>query len=104
MTIHDRWQAFKGKSTEASDLVFTLKKSSILQFKTKLDVFLATNTKQDVCDFRVKGSWLDRSCIVYAGESDTIVAQVINYISSSLILEEIYYFIAEFIPSQLINY
>lgn len=76
MTAHDRWQAFRGESTEEKDLIFQLKRSSLIQFKTKLDVFLAHNTKEDVCDFKVKGSWLERSCIVYAGESNTIVAQV----------------------------
>jgi hypothetical protein len=49
-----------------------------MQMKTKLDVFLASNKKEDVCDFKVKGSWLERSCIVYAGESNNIVAQVFN--------------------------
>nr|ACU19112.1 unknown [Glycine max] len=76
MTTHDRWQAFRGESTEAKDLIFTLKRSSLIQFKTKLDVFLANNTKEDVCDFKVKGSWLERSCVVYAGESNNIVAQM----------------------------
>ena len=76
MTAHDRWQAFRGESTEAKDLIFTLKRSSLIQFKTKLDVFLANNTKEDVCDFKVKGSWLERSCVVYAGESNNIVAQM----------------------------
>ncbi|KAK7340005.1 hypothetical protein VNO77_20696 [Canavalia gladiata] len=75
MTAHDRWQAFRGESIEAKDLIFTLKRSSLIQFKTKLDVFLANNTKE-VCDFKVKGSWFERSCVVYAGESDTIVAQM----------------------------
>jgi len=76
MTAHDRWQAFRGDSTDAKDLIFSLKRSSLIHFKTKLDVFLANNTKEDVCDFKVKGSWFERSCIVYAGESQTIVAQV----------------------------
>ncbi|TKY65732.1 LURP-one-related 15 [Spatholobus suberectus] len=76
MTAHDRWQAFRGESTEPKDLIFSLKRSSIIQFRTKLDVFLANNTKEDVCDFQVKGSWLERSCIVYAGESSNIVAQM----------------------------
>jgi len=74
--MHDRWEAYKGESTDAKDLVFTLKRSSIMQLKTKLDVFLANNTKEDVCDFKVKGSWFERSCTVYAGESNNIVAQV----------------------------
>ncbi|XP_061357867.1 protein LURP-one-related 10 [Gastrolobium bilobum] len=76
MSAHDRWQAFRGESTETKDLIFTLKRSSLIQFKTKLNVFLANNTKEDVCDFKVKGSWFERSCVVYAGESDTIVAQM----------------------------
>ncbi|XP_031267543.1 LOW QUALITY PROTEIN: protein LURP-one-related 15-like, partial [Pistacia vera] len=76
MTAHYRWQVFKGESTEAEDLLFSAKTSSILQLKTKLDVFLGSNTKEEVCDFKVKGSWLDRSCVIYAGDSDTIIAQM----------------------------
>ncbi|XP_027352864.1 protein LURP-one-related 10-like [Abrus precatorius] len=76
MTAHDRWQAFRGESTDPKDLIFTLKRSSLIQFKTKLDVFLAHNTTENVCDFKVKGSWMERSCIVYAGESNAIVAQM----------------------------
>ncbi|CAL5192424.1 unnamed protein product [Lathyrus oleraceus] len=76
VTMHDRWEAFRGESTEAKDLIFTLKRSSLIQFKTKLHVFLAGNTKEDVCDFKVKGSWLERSCMIYAGESNNIVAQM----------------------------
>ncbi|GAU17199.1 hypothetical protein TSUD_178290 [Trifolium subterraneum] len=75
-TLHDRWEAFRGESTDSKDLVFTLKRSSLIQYKTKLDVFLAGNKKEDVCDFQVRGSWLERSCIVYAGESNNIVAQM----------------------------
>ncbi|XP_054782552.1 protein LURP-one-related 10-like [Prosopis cineraria] len=77
MTVHDRWQAFRGDSTDPKDLMFTLKRSSLIQLvKTKLDVFLASNTNEQVCDFKIKGSWLERSCAVYAGESNTIVAQM----------------------------
>ncbi|KAK8973205.1 hypothetical protein V6N11_037805 [Hibiscus sabdariffa] len=48
------------------------------QLKLKIDVFLANNTKEEVCDFTVKQSWLGRSCVIYAGESSTIVAQMHN--------------------------
>ncbi|KAK7382301.1 hypothetical protein VNO80_01145 [Phaseolus coccineus] len=75
-TTHDRWQVFRGESTEMKDLIFSVKRSSFFQLKTKLDVFLAKNTKEEVCDFKVKGSWFERSCVVYAGESLTIVAQM----------------------------
>lgn len=76
MSAHDQWQVFRGESTELKDLIFSVKKSSVFQLKTKLDVFLANNTKEEVCDFKVKGSWFERSCVVYAGESLNIVAQV----------------------------
>lgn len=46
--------------------------------KPKLDIFLAQNKEMKICDFHVKGSWIDRSCVVYAGKSDAIVAQVIK--------------------------
>ncbi|KAL5058280.1 hypothetical protein RYX36_029884 [Vicia faba] len=80
VTMHDRWVVFRGESTKANDLIFTLKRSSRNQFKTKLNVYLAGNTKESVCDFQVNGSWLQRSCAIYAGESNNIVAQVIYYI------------------------
>ncbi|KAJ4841474.1 hypothetical protein Tsubulata_015697 [Turnera subulata] len=73
MTMHRRWEVFREESTE---LLFTAKKSSFLQFKTELDVFLAANTAQEVPDFKVKGSWKERSCIIYLGNSNTIIAQV----------------------------
>ncbi|XP_010553137.1 PREDICTED: protein LURP-one-related 15 [Tarenaya hassleriana] len=76
MSMHDRWQVFRGGSTEARDLLYTVKRSSMLQFKTKLDVFLSHNKDEKRCDFRVKGSWFERSCVVYAGDSDSIVAQM----------------------------
>jgi len=70
--------SLQGESTCSKDLIFALRRSSLLQFKTKLDVFLACNTKEDVCDFKIKGSWLERSCIIYAGDTNNIVAQVIK--------------------------
>ena len=41
--MHHRWEVFRGDSTSSSDLLFTAKKSSIIQLKTELDVFLASN-------------------------------------------------------------
>ncbi|KAB1224565.1 Protein LURP-one-related 15 [Morella rubra] len=76
MSAHDRWQVFRGESVEPNDLIFSVKRSSMIQLKAKLHVFLANNTKEDVCDFRVEGSWLERSCTIYAGESSTLVAQM----------------------------
>lgn len=74
MTAHRRWEVYRGDST--SELLFTVKKASLLQFKTNLDVFLAGNTTESLCDFKIKGSWLERSCVVYLGESTNIIAQM----------------------------
>ncbi|ESQ38273.1 hypothetical protein EUTSA_v10028998mg [Eutrema salsugineum] len=84
MSLHSRWQVFRGESTEQCDLLYTVKKSSLVQVKVKLDVFMSHNKEEKRCDFRVKGGSYKRSCVVYAGESDAIVAQVepegkINY-------------------------
>ncbi|MQM10266.1 hypothetical protein Taro_043160 [Colocasia esculenta] len=76
LTAHRRWQVFRGESSDEKDLLFSAKKSHLIQFKTELDVFLAANTKEDVCDFKVKGSYFERSCTVYLGDSNTIVAQM----------------------------
>ncbi|KAL5806783.1 hypothetical protein ACOSQ4_029516 [Xanthoceras sorbifolium] len=79
-TIHDRWHVFRGKSTSSKDLLFTVKRSSMLssmfQTNANLEMFLANNKKEEVCDFQVKGSWSGRSCVIYLGESTTIVAQL----------------------------
>jgi hypothetical protein len=74
--MHNRWEVFRGDSANASDLLFTVKKSSMIQFKTEMDVFLAGNTAQQVCDFKIKGNYFDRSCAFYLGNSTTMVAQV----------------------------
>lgn len=76
MKGHDRWEAFRGESTEVNDLIFSVKRSLMFQTKIKLDVFLANNMEEDISDFKVKGSWFERSCVVYAGDSHNIVAQV----------------------------
>ncbi|XP_027069133.2 protein LURP-one-related 10-like [Coffea arabica] len=76
LTAHRRWKVFRGDASDDKNLLFSVKKSSLIQFKTKLDVFLASNTKEDVCDFKIEGSWFERSCTVYAGDSSTIVAQM----------------------------
>ena len=67
---------FRGESSDPKDLLFSTKLSSIIQLKTALNVFLAANTKEEVCDFKLRGSWFDRSCTVYAGNSNTIIAKV----------------------------
>ena len=80
----DTWEVFRGDSTAANDLLFTVKKTFIFPLKTGMDVFLAagsTTAEQQVCDFRIKGSSyfdLERSCALYRGkdDSDVMIAQV----------------------------
>ncbi|CAB4284890.1 unnamed protein product [Prunus armeniaca] len=75
LTAHRRWHVYRGESSDAKDLLFTAKKSSFFQLKTELDVFLAANTKEEQYDFKVKGSWGERSCTIYTGDN-TIIAQM----------------------------
>ncbi|CAH2053828.1 unnamed protein product [Thlaspi arvense] len=76
VSLHHRWQVFRGVNKEPEDLLYTVKRSSMIQFKTKLDVFLSHNKEEKSCDFRVKGSWSQSSCVIYLGESDTIIAEM----------------------------
>jgi len=88
-TMHNRWQVFRGDSTNASDLLFTAKKSSIFQLKPEVDVFLAGNHSEQVCDFKIRGSYIERSCGFYLGNSDTMVAQINRkYTATNVLLEK----------------
>ncbi|KAG5585026.1 hypothetical protein H5410_045460 [Solanum commersonii] len=87
LTEHSRWNAFKGESTDEKDFLFTIKTTSIFQWKTKLAVFLANNnSKEKNCDYLIKGNWSDRSCVIYAGDSSTIVAQMHKKITAKSLL------------------
>ncbi|KAJ3669426.1 hypothetical protein LUZ60_011376 [Juncus effusus] len=74
LSMHSRWNVFRGDSSDPNDLIFTVKKSHIFQFKTELDVFLAGNMAEQSCDFKIKASWLDRDCTFYLGNTDNIIA------------------------------
>ena len=77
MTMHRRCQVFRGQSSDSSELLFSVKKSEILQSGVIiLDVFLANNKKESERDFRVTISSDKSSCTVFAGESPTVVATV----------------------------
>ncbi|KAL6132991.1 hypothetical protein ACLB2K_065228 [Fragaria x ananassa] len=74
-TVHRRWQVYRGDSSNSKDLLFSAKKSGLVQFKTELDVFLATNRKEDHHDFKVKGSFREKSCTIYS-KDNTIIGQM----------------------------
>nr|CAB3456132.1 unnamed protein product [Digitaria exilis]CAB3503292.1 unnamed protein product [Digitaria exilis] len=87
LSMHNRWEVFRGDSTSASDLLFTAKKASVFQLKTEVDVFLAGNTVQQACDFKIRGSYFERSCAFYLGNSDTMIAQINRkYTAANLLL------------------
>ncbi|KAI3958085.1 hypothetical protein MKW98_020727 [Papaver atlanticum] len=73
---HQRWKVYRGDSSDSKDLLFTVKKSHYLQFKIELDVFLASNTTEDVCNFKVKQNLSEKSCVIYQGNSDNIIAEM----------------------------
>ncbi|KAG6398928.1 hypothetical protein SASPL_140400 [Salvia splendens] len=54
---------------------FSVRKSSMIQFKTKLDMSMVANSKEDRCDFRIEGSWFERSCAIYARDTNNVIAQ-----------------------------
>ncbi|KAM7265402.1 hypothetical protein ACFE04_003085 [Oxalis oulophora] len=73
LTAHSRWEVYRGDSNDPKDLLCSVRKSSMLQLKTVLDVFLVGNKEEHACDFRVKGSWLERACTIFQGNSDSVV-------------------------------
>ncbi|PKA54062.1 Protein LURP-one-related 15 [Apostasia shenzhenica] len=76
LSMHYRWLVYRGESTKEEDLLFTVKKSSVWRIKTELDVFLASNTSQQQCDFKVKGSFHERSCTIFLGDSNILIARM----------------------------
>ncbi|KAI3927112.1 hypothetical protein MKX01_029880 [Papaver californicum] len=75
-TLHGRWKVYRGDSSSSKNLLFTVKKSSCLQVKTKLNVFLASNKAEDVCDLKVKQNYSEKSCVIYRGGSKNIIAEM----------------------------
>ncbi|KAH0470903.1 hypothetical protein IEQ34_000626 [Dendrobium chrysotoxum] len=76
---HGRWQAFAGESTEAKDLVFSIKRSSAWQFHDEWFVFLAANTTEENCDFKIVGSYSKKNYTIFKGDSSFVVAQLTKH-------------------------
>ncbi|CAN6203454.1 unnamed protein product [Urochloa humidicola] len=75
-SMHDAWKVFTGDSTSSRDLLFTVKRTSVFQLKTSMGVFLAGNTAEQVCDFKIKGNYFERTCAFYRGNSNSMIAQM----------------------------
>ncbi|KAK1351539.1 hypothetical protein POM88_054226 [Heracleum sosnowskyi] len=71
MSMPHTWNIYRGYSNDSKDLLFTVRKSSLFQFKTQLDVFLASNTSKDNLDFKLERSWFEKSCTIYVEKSST---------------------------------
>ncbi|GAA0145787.1 hypothetical protein LIER_05899 [Lithospermum erythrorhizon] len=74
-SLHSRWEVFRGDSSDSRNLIFSARKSSLIQFRTELNVFLAKNKSEHLYDFKVIGSWLEKSCVIFSGDS-TIIGQM----------------------------
>ncbi|KAI3925192.1 hypothetical protein MKW92_024031 [Papaver armeniacum] len=72
-----RWNVYRGDSENSKDLLFGVKKTTFLgflAFKTNLDVFLASNRNEGVSDFKIKQKCNEKSCFIYRGNSDNLIA------------------------------
>ncbi|KAK2966103.1 hypothetical protein RJ640_025599, partial [Escallonia rubra] len=87
---HHRWRVFTGDSKDLANLLFSAKISSIFQLTTNLNVYLANNTREDLCDFKVEASWSGGRCFIYAGESSTFIARTGFVIINAYILDKIH--------------
>lgn len=83
--MRSRWKVFRGESRDDKDLIFSVRRSSVFQMKTK-HVFLANNKSENVCDYTIRGSWFERSCKIFAGTSSTIAAQVRSFTAIYLLI------------------
>ncbi|KAG0488745.1 hypothetical protein HPP92_007406 [Vanilla planifolia] len=59
MSMHRRWQSF-WEMAPAENSYLARRSRGLLQFRTELDVFLASNTSETQCDFKVKGSFHEK--------------------------------------------
>ncbi|KAI3997932.1 hypothetical protein MKX01_032547 [Papaver californicum] len=74
---NDRWKVYRGDSTDSKDLLFSVKKSqNLIKYKTQLDVFLASNKTEEVCDFKISQTYSENSCSIYRGDSENIIAEM----------------------------
>ncbi|MCO5608560.1 hypothetical protein L7F22_062771 [Adiantum nelumboides] len=60
ISMHERWEVCEGEHFHDDALLFTVKKTSMMQFKTHLTVFLTGNDNDDAPDYEVKGNFMER--------------------------------------------
>ncbi|KAL3698907.1 hypothetical protein R1sor_012983 [Riccia sorocarpa] len=65
ITLHDRWEAYRGEESNDSHLLFVMKKSSVYQIKPSFDIFLSANTAMSKPDFTLKGNFLQHDYTIF---------------------------------------
>ncbi|XP_031128857.1 protein LURP-one-related 10-like [Ipomoea triloba] len=82
-----RWEVYRGESKEEKDMIFSATTSSVFQISTNLDVFLAGNTSEQMCDYKMKTSFTQWTWDIYVGaSSSTLIAQMQEKVSMWSIL------------------
>jgi uncharacterized protein YxjI len=81
LSFHDVWHMYAGDSEQ---LICTVKKSSILQLRPSLNVFLASNTTESMPDFTLKGNFFERNLTIFRGQQ--AIAQVTRQITFTNLL------------------
>ncbi|KAG6469785.1 hypothetical protein ZIOFF_070716 [Zingiber officinale] len=71
---HGTWRVFRGESTSPNDLLFSVRKPKVFQWKDNFDVVLATNTDEaSPGDFKIISR--SKKCTICIGQTDEIIAQ-----------------------------
>ncbi|KAM0069598.1 putative tubby-like protein [Helianthus debilis subsp. tardiflorus] len=76
LTMHKRWEAFRGESNASSNMIFSTKTENLVQFKTRtVSVMLANkSSSNDDCDLKIEGRWKKKNYTI--GDSSKTIAQV----------------------------
>ncbi|CAK9203559.1 unnamed protein product [Sphagnum jensenii] len=78
VTMHDTWQIYSAADT----LLATVKKSSLVQFKTAMDVFLGSSSSSKNADYVMQGDFLDRNLTIFQGaQQAALVTRQITFAS-----------------------
>ncbi|GMI91664.1 hypothetical protein like AT3G56180 [Hibiscus trionum] len=70
----NKWQMYEGESSEQNHLLCSVQQSDVLPIKNNLDIYLASNYKEDKPDFHVTGSLASLSFRVW--KDNLIIAEV----------------------------
>ena len=72
--MRERWEVVRGGNFSDGHFLFSVRKSTVMQFETHLKVFLPQNSEESQADFEVKGNFFQREVRIYRG--DQLIAEV----------------------------